>query len=325
MTPDDLVRRIKARRFNFVNFRWLLFIWLGAVIWYRTQHDIPVDLKNSLLLGAVLLSQAVLLIMPLKYFEGLRFFYAIFLLDLNFILLSFWFTDQMQMDLVMTLFLGIFVAALAKDVVTSVLAFVVISIFYVTLKARTPDGFDFSQTGSLLKLPFLFIASIHSGLVAHEAADELEVKNLLHSERQILAGKIKGTFVETVKFTHDIKLMFDALPFALVMIDLEGKVTVFNHMAEFTFGLPRVNVLGTRLHEHPVLAEFESGASLDKSGKMVEFQLIDIPSAEGQPWQMNMSTYPVRGEKDSALGTLVLLTPISFNQQIKGAESAAVS
>jgi hypothetical protein len=316
MNQEDILNHLKARRTNFVLFRWLLFIWLGALEAYKAGHGIPMDLKSELLLAGILLSQVLLAKIPLKYFEGLKVFYAIFLFDLNVILLGFWFTGQMQTDLVMALFLGIFAAALAKELKYSILAALVVAVFYVTLKSRTPEGFDFSQPEQLLRLPFLFIASIHSGLVAQEATAEAMVMRLLHSERQNLAGQLKSTFVEVAKFSHDVGALLDSLPFGMIMLDPQGQLTVFNDMAEFSFGLLRANVLGTTLKRHAALAALEPKIVKSMSNPEDDCQIIDIPFSEGQPWQMNMSTYPIVDGHDASLGTLIVLTPLSYHESM---------
>jgi hypothetical protein len=316
MNQEDILNHLKTRRTNFVLFRWLLFIWLGALEAYKAGHGIPLDMKSEMLMGVILLSQIVLAKLPLKYFEGLKVFYAIFLLDLNFILLGFWFTGQMQTDLVMALFLGMFVSALAKELKYSILAALVVAVFYMTLKSRTPEGFDFSQPEQLLRLPFLFIASIHSGLVAQEATAEATVMRLLHSERQNLAGQLKSTFVEVAKFSHDVGALLDSLPFGMIMLDPQGKLTVFNDMAEFTFGLLRANVVGSTLKRHAALAALEPKIVKSMSNPEDDCQIIDIPFSEGQPWQMNMSTYPILDEAEASLGTLIVLTPLSYHESM---------
>src|SRR5882672_3026963 len=101
MTTPQIEDLTKARKSKFVHFRWLLFIWLAAVtaIHAGTKTDLGTPMYG--LFGAFILSQVLLWALPQKYYEGLNVLNAIFLLDLNFVLLGFGISNQLQPELLM--------------------------------------------------------------------------------------------------------------------------------------------------------------------------------------------------------------------------------
>ena len=81
---------------------------MGASLgWHLHSQTANPGWAQAILL-ALVVSQAVLWSLPSKMFEGMRMIIAIFLMDLNLVLCGLWATGLMQADLVMVLFLGIF-------------------------------------------------------------------------------------------------------------------------------------------------------------------------------------------------------------------------
>ena len=311
MSQPTIAQHLTARRRLFFNFRWLLFVWLGAVAAWRSLNDLPQEPALYAVMGALLASQAGLRLIPAVRFEGMRIFYAILLLDLLFTLLGVWSAGQLSEDLVTALFLGTFIAALSQKVGIAALGSLVLSAIYLTLKSRSAEGLDLGQTEQLLALPFLLITSLHSGLVAQEASRETQALRDLSKDRNALAAQLNGTFADVARYSREISLLLDAMPFGMIMLDQHGKVRFFNEMAEFVFGLRREQVARQPLASSAELGSLVALLNADPGVENLDFQLLEITNAEG-PLSVSVSTTPVQGMENGASGTLVMLFPIAY-------------
>ena len=244
----------QGRKSKFVHFRWLLFIWLGAVAAIHAGTKTELGAPIYVLFGAFVLSQAFLWALPLRYYEGLNVLNAIFLLDMNFVLLGFAISHQLQSELMLTLFLGTFMAALTKTLGQAVATTLVVISVYLSIKLRTPEGFNFNQPEQLLQLPFLFISCVHSSLLAQEASGELSARRTLEGDKHRLSRHMNSTFAEIAHYCKDMSALVDALPFGAIMLDAEGKVRVCNDIAEEVLGMDAGSILDGRLEAHPRLA-----------------------------------------------------------------------
>jgi hypothetical protein len=221
----------------------------------------------------------------------------------------------MRQDLVIAFFIGIFIAALTKRVSLSSLAALTLTGSYVGFKIHA-DGWLPWQTEQLLDLPFLFIASIHSGLVAQEAESESESKRRLLTDHSALARLFKNTVFDANRFNHDIKALLDTLPFAVVMLDSSNGIRFFNSTAELVFGVIRNHVAGSLVSQVPELAGLRDALARQDQSLDGGFQRVDIDAFEGHPLQLILSTYRVNPGEGEPVGTLMILMPLPFHQGV---------
>jgi len=316
METANVLEHLKKRRQLFLHFRWLLFLWQGAT--FTVHHD-ALSENSALATGLIslmALSQLGLWKAPLKYFEGLKFFYAVFLFDMLVIMLNLLAQGQMQRDLVITLFLGTFISALTKDVKASALASLILATVFVGMKLGTPDDFHPEQAGQLLSLPFLLIASVHSGLLAQEAQIENDTMQLLAKDRGRLVQNLTHAFTEAARQNHGIAALFDSLPFGMLMLDKDGRVEFFNSMCEFMFGLRSKNVRGYALDELPALKCLQEPLLQTADKLDINFHFIAIPGEGSSPIHATLSAYNIEDGGQGSLGTLVLLMAQPYHQAV---------
>lgn len=311
MTDAQIHGHLAERRKLFFNFRWLLFVWLGAVAAWRSLEGLPLEPALFAVLGAMLATQAGLRLMPAAKFEGMAVFNAVFLLDLLFTLLGVWSADQLNADLVTALFLGTFIAAVGARTGVAALGALILGAVYVMLRTRTAEGFDFSQPEQLLALPFLFITSLHSGLLAGEATRDSLALKMLSQDSHALAMQLKGTFADVARYSRQISQLLDSLPFGVIMLGNEGQIRFFNEMSEFAFGVRREyvarQILSDCLELAPLNALLVGGRVETPTG----FQILDIHNSS-DALSMSVSTYPVMNGEGEQEGSLVMLFPLSY-------------
>ncbi|HXB96648.1 MAG TPA: PAS domain-containing protein [bacterium] len=312
MEQADVLESLRKRRSLLLNFRWLLFLWLAATqAVYNSQAD-SAGYATLLPLGLTLASQLVLWRLPLRQMEGLKVYYAVFVFDLMVILMNLQVAGHLHQELVIAFFLGIFCAALTRRVGGSFVAALALGAAYTAYRVRA--GGASWDSGQLLDLPFLVIASIHSGLVAQEAENETAARHRLLADNGALTRKLRNNFFESFRFNQDIKALLDTLPFAMVMLDKSKGVRFFNAGAELVFGIRRKNVLGSLLAQAPELASLNEAVTRQEENAEGGFEWVDVRPKEGDPMRMILGSYFVAPEDGAPVGTLLILMPFPYHQ-----------
>jgi PAS domain-containing protein len=309
---------LRDRKMKFANFRWLLFIWLGALAAIKVGTRAELGTEVYLLLGLFLASQFTLISLPTRYFEGLKILNAIFLLDLNFILAGIWVSNQLQPELLVALFLGVFMAALSKTLTQSLATTTVVLSLYVGFKMNTVGGFNLSESQQLLQLPFLFISSLHATLLAQEATKEVSARQILQADKSRISRQMNSTFAEIAHYCKDMSALVDALPFGAIMLDAENKIRVCNDIAEEVLGMDAASLLAETMDSHPRLALLKPYLEKAVNEPLCDFLSLEFPSEEGGSWNLNLGVYPVR-EGDDTRGLLMVLIPQGYGDRLKEA------
>jgi hypothetical protein len=314
MEQADTLEVLRKRRSLLMNFRWLLFLWLAATqAVYNSLAD-SAGYLTLLPLGLTLASQLALWRLPLAKMEGPRAYYAVFIFDLMVILLNLQMAGRLRQDLVITFFLAIFCSAMIRRVGASFAAALVLGAGYLALQNRSNGGLAAWDGGQLLDLPFIFIASIHSGLVAQEAQTEAEARHRLLADNGLLTRKLRNNFFESYRFNQDIKALLDTLPFPMVMLDRTQGIRFFNAGAELVFGIRRKNVLGSVVGQNPELACLVEAMQRQEASPDGGFQWVDARPEAGDPMRMILGQYFVAPEDGAPVGTLCILMPFPYHQ-----------
>ena len=314
MEQADALDILRKRRSLLMNFRWLLFLRLAATqAVYNSVAD-SAGYLTLLPLGLTLASQLALWRLPLAKMEGPRAYYAVFIFDLMVILLNLQMAGRLRQDLVITFFLAIFCSAMVRRVGASFGAALVLGAAYLAVQNRAGGGLAALDGGQLLDLPFIFIASIHSGLVAQEAQTEAEARHRLLADNGALTRKLRNNFFESYRFNQDIKALLDTLPFAMVMLDRTQGIRFFNAGAELVFGVRRKNVLGSLIGQNPELACLVDALQRHEASPDGGFQWLDTRPEAGDPMRMILGQYFVAPEDGAPVGTLLILMPFPYHQ-----------
>lgn len=309
---------LNDRKSRFVNFRWLLAFWLAALTYLSIQGHLNATAPAYAIVCFFVVSQFTLQALPTKYFDGIGILNAIFLLDVNFIIAGFWATNQLQPEMMVALFVGIFMAALSRSMAQSFATTAVILGIYIAFKLEQPGGIDFSQPEQLLQLPFLFIASLHSTMLAQEADNDLNARQVLQADKSRLSRHMNNTLSEIAHYCKDMSALVDALPFGAIMLDNEKRIRVCNDIAEEVLGIDSAPLLGATLDVDPSLMRLMP--YLDKVDKepLLDFVSAELPCDDGGSWSLNLGLYPVR-EGEIERGLLLVLIPTGYAEIIQKA------
>lgn len=224
----------------FLKLRWLLFGWIVVDVAAHYFIADPGLLGAGLgLVIAFAISQFWLYKLPASFLTGLKLYTLVFLLDLNFALLTLIFMGHISMHLLIVLFLTIFVTALAQRVSRALVISTVIVAIYLGFRLQSREGFNVASSLDLLDLPFIFVMGLHSAVIISEAQFHGDVSEALETDNQSLAKRLGITSRELKQRGQILVGAFDAVPAPALVIDNEGFIRVFNQRAEALFQVRR--------------------------------------------------------------------------------------
>lgn len=315
MQPD-LPASLESRRTQFLSFRWLLFIWAGALNLVQPQAR---EHFGSILtlLGAIALSQALLKLAPQKYLEGTKVLTAIFLLDITFMVGSLELAGKNNPGLMVALSLATVMAALSHRLSFAFLTAGVSAGVYLGLSPGAQQQLLAGPTG-ILVLPFLFIAAVHSSMLAQESHQEVEARQMLEIGKKQLSRHLNSTFMEIARTCKDLTALLDALPLGTLMLDEGGRVQVLNDIAEELLGLNRGEILNLGLNEAGIgyLAPSVAQAFARPNEDLIS---IEIQPKDGRAFPMGLGVYPIFDADHRERGILILLVPMGMSEAISKA------
>ncbi|HMB01936.1 MAG TPA: hypothetical protein VKS21_13200 [Spirochaetota bacterium] len=145
---------------------------------------------------------------------------------------------SLDIQLIMAIFLTIFIAALSRSTGFSLLIALVVNAVYLYITvAAGGEGPGLMNDKILLNIPFIFIIALHSSYLAEKGEEENREKINLDKINILLTKKATGKSREMsalIDFTENI---FDSLTFAFIIFDTGGRVKIFNEKAEQLTGI----------------------------------------------------------------------------------------
>ncbi len=156
------------------------------------------------------------------------------------------------------------------------------------------------------------------GVVASAGGKQLNADDLNHLES--IAPGVAGA-LETALLTMDLRRnerftasILESMNSGLVAIDLQGRIMIFNKMAEKLTGYSAVEALGKELED--ILPELNRPSHVLETlrhGREFVRAETSVRARDGEELPVSMTTFPIIGEDSEpigAVGTLVDLTPL---------------
>jgi PAS domain-containing protein len=264
----------------FLHMRWGVLAWLVADLWWHWQLG-AISSPWALGLGlGYLASQVGLVILPVTAFDELWPATAIFLFDLTYLLAALWRTGQADGPLVLA----------------------------------CSQGFDVVKPEQALVLPLIFLLALLMGAVSEMAQDEIVQLRSLEVSHDILSGKLKQDVQElTVAYQFGTGLL-DALPLAVMVMDVHGVIRFFNHEAEAILRIKRRQVLDKPLASELLLVPFKEAMSAAQR-RVVHLEALSFVNSAGEGFCMGFRALPVKGGLGDNLGSLGMLLPGDFKAE----------
>lgn len=194
----------------------------------------------------------------------------------------------------------------------------------------------FYQTGWFYGLLSLLVLSagvgVHRLRVRHLAARERELALRVHERTLTLQREIseRRQAEALVRATNQkLEALIQASPVAILALDLDGRVTMWNAAAERMFGWTEAEVLGKLL---PIVPEEKMEEFTALRRRVVEeggFTGVEIRRRrkDGTPIDLSLSTSPLRDAKGSISGIMAVIIDVTeqkrVQEELKKAREAA--
>jgi PAS domain-containing protein len=193
-------------------------------------------------LAVLILSNFALGFLPAARYEGTKFHYIIFLLDIIFIGLGAYWLASLDFLFFMLIFLTIFISALSQSVGLSVLVAVVINVLYFYIKTTNAGEGAVMPQGTLLNMPFLFMVALHASYLAEKSSEDIDEKKRLQKSNQQLSGKLNEMSEDMQNAIADVEKIYDSFREGIIILDANGVIRQFNAECENIFGIKRNKV-----------------------------------------------------------------------------------
>jgi len=181
-------------------------------------------------IAVVIISNIFFGLLPEKMYEGMKLHYIIFVLDIILISFGAYWLAGLTFNMLMVIFLTLFMAAIGQSVGLSVAIAAVTTLVYFFIRSSGNDaGFaGFMQEREILNVPFIFIVSLHASFLAEKANEEIEEKKKMKKAYGELSEKLKDSHEDLEGMLEFHTRVYDSLKDGFIIMDASGVIKIFN-------------------------------------------------------------------------------------------------
>jgi two-component system sensor histidine kinase PilS (NtrC family) len=272
-----------------------------------------------------LLSNILLTALPPRYFSSPLLIGTMLVADVVFVSACIYFSGTASGDTYLLYFLAILMAALTRDLKTTVIVAVTISAVYLWVSVSSGGGREIASPQFLLRIPLFFVTAFFSGFLANQARNrELERRKakLATSELKQQLRETKRLEQETLTkyrylYLHHRNIMA-SINSGILVVNTEGVITTFNREAEHITGLPSSDVLGkqaaryTRLH--PLTDRLAEAYSM---GRLYTSEEAVLQTGNGGPMPIGYTTSLLRDQNNEVTGAIATFRDLSEVKELR--------
>jgi PAS domain S-box-containing protein len=163
-------------------------------------------------------------------------------------------------------------------------------------------------------------AALGRGEIPHPVASAITETNQVAQAIEDSAVKRKQTEEELRKTTQTLKALIQASPVAIDILDLDGKVKMWNPAAEKLFGWSEEEVVGRSFPHVPKDKQDEFGEIFKSvlQGNSLTDMETRRQKKDGSLIDVSISTAPIRNADGNIIGSVGMLTDITERKQARG-------
>ncbi len=280
----------------------------------------------SRIAAVYLLSNIALTAVPAKHFDSSLLIGTMLVADVLFVSACIHFSGNASGDMYLLYFLAILMAALTKDLKTTVMIAVTVSAVYLWVSASSAGGKAVATPHFLLRIPLFFVTAFFSGFLADQARQrefERRRARLAASELEQQLSETKRLERETLTryrylYLHHRNIMA-SITSGILVVNTEGIITTFNREAQNITGFPASDVVGKQASRykrlHPLtdrLAEAYSTGRLYTSDEAV------LQTGKGDPIPIGFTTSLLRDQNNEVTGAIATFRDLSEVKELRG-------
>jgi PAS domain-containing protein len=280
--------------------------------WFYSFDFILKNLNFSIIfIFLLIISNVIFILLPTKFYAGVKINYIIFILDMAFIIIGAQLFTINDLRFIICVFLAVFISAISQSVNMSILIAVVVDAIYFFLNTEIAGGKELPYEIIILNLPFIFIVSVHSSFIAEKANEEVIKRKEIERMNELLT---KGVITKSRKLS-DVTDFLDDLSEsffdALVVLDIEGVVKIFNSAAEKMLGIKKSQAINSPLKDLSGLsAAKDIIMKLRFENKITRDEIIDV-GYNNNSIKVNATATFIKNKEGVNIGILLLLRKVS--------------
>jgi len=218
----------------------------------------------STVAGIYLLSNALLAVLPGRYFRSSLLTGGILMADVVLVSSCIYLSGHADTDLYLLYFLAILTAALIRDLRATVATAAVVSSVYLLASAASMGLSQVVTSKFLLRIPLFFVTSFFAGYLAKQARMReterqraIQATAELEQQLEITKHHERALLDEYRRLYEHHKNIMSSISSGILVTDRNGVVSIFNREAERITGLSASEVVDRALAELPTVAPFD--------------------------------------------------------------------
>jgi PAS domain-containing protein len=258
--------------------RSILSLWLILAGLYNYNAVVEKPLIPLIYVALLVLSNFIFMMIPKKAFAGVKMHYIVFLADMAFITSGAALFTGLDSRFIMVIFLAVFISAIGQSVSLSFFSAVVVNVVYVFYSlGSSAEGVISEQV--LLNLPFIFIVSLHSSYIAEKANADAAARRMLIKQNELLSKRVTSRAKQMIDMLEFMEEFGDAFRDAVIVLDVDGNVKLFNLAAEKILGIQKGKAINAAVKD---LAPLAGARDLVMSLKFENKEAYDTVIAAGK-------------------------------------------
>jgi PAS domain S-box-containing protein len=275
--------------------------------------------------AAYLISNLLLVAIPSRYYNSMLMTGTMLVSDVIFVSSCIYFSGAASGDLYLLYFLAIFMAALTRDLRTTVIVAMIVSIVYLWVSVSSAGGAQVVSSKFLLRIPLFFVTSFFAGFLANQARQrELDQRKakLATTELQQQLEEIKRMEQKTLNkyrylYLHHRNIM-TSINSGIVVVNKEGVITTFNREAEQITGLSSAYVVGKQASKYTALKPLTDPLrQAYTTGTLHQSQEAVLRTGDGKPLPIGFTTSLLRDEESEIAGAIATFSDLSEVKELR--------
>ena len=285
---------------------------------FQNRVDIFLSLFACSIMGMIFMGS--------RWFENKTILSTLFVADILFITVGLYLSGIQETDLFLIFFTTVFISALSHDVKSVFSVAIVACALYVFLQYKTTGEFIASDTASLIRFPFLFLAAAMSGFLAMETEKHEGEKKKMEEMNVILAGQADASIQKMTEINRKLKSLLEyhhcvlaSIKSGLIVVQNDGKVRTFNSGARQITGCVEAEMAEKHLGEFPENLQPVADA-LQRTlleGKTYVQDHLEIKTARNESVPVTLETSVLKAGNGEVVGAIATLKDMTLLRQME--------
>lgn len=308
------------RKKTILNFRWLQVLIVTLLI-ATSPIGIQFGSQGYSLALFFFLTNVVFSLLPKIYFNRPWLAMAIFLLDVTVVSIAVYMAEGVVGDFYIVYLLTIFMAAIGQDLKASLITAAVAGGIYSWIGFER--GIMNEETGFFIRIPFLFLVAFFTGYLAQQVRVQKREWETIEKVRKDLQVRLdKATHSEEIAYEKLLSLyeynenILQSIDQGVMVVDLFGRVTVFNRGAERVTGYKSEEICEETLSDWKGLGNLHQ-ILMRTEDTSIEGEEIEITKSNHEEIPAELSTSFLKDAHGIRSGTIVLFKDLSQVKELK--------